>query len=458
MGKVGQALKEILDLHNISQNRLAIALGIDRPIVFRWFHEKIDPTGETIHQITTALQTLNPDAASSFVNFYLGNFTQNGFSDISSQSLPESKQVNVSILAQLFNKTTNSYKYLFFLSLLDILKRTKFDVLSPISFVELIVEILANAWFPHTYFKLSFGTQDKITEKLDLLNLTISEPILKFNDPDKQLLRKTIENQTYDDLIAYLVKYVPFRLIRPFYSQETQGLKDVEVNQTILDLTNNNYKSRNALYHFDADLVKDCKGIILSPDWVNYIEENFKIVKGWASWAWLEYMQSRNPTTPNIVNKLFTPQQRGSLFSQTKFWKSVLNHQSLNCIYSNQKLNLNYLSLDHYLPWSFVAHNQLWNLVPVIPEVNSSKSNNLPADQYFYDFVNLHHLALTINYQYLPKQSWNNAIDPYIADLNLSEDDLLDSEKLFKAYESTVKPLIILATKQGFVENWTYYK
>jgi transcriptional regulator with XRE-family HTH domain len=458
MGKAGQALKQTLDLHNISQNRLAIALGVERPIVFRWFHEKIDPTGETIHQITTALQTFDPDAANSFVNFYLGNFTQNSSSGTSPQSLPESKQINVSILVQLFNKTTNSYKYLFFLSLLDILKRRKFDVLSPISFVELIVEILANAWFPHTYFKLSFGTQDKIAEKLDSLNLIISEPILKFNDPHKQLLRKTIENQTYDDLIAYLVKYVPFRLIRPFYSHETRGLKDVEVNQTILNLTNNNHKSRNALYHFDADLIKDCKGIILSQDWANYIEENFEIVKGWASWEWLQYMQSRNPTTPNIVNKLFMPQQRGSLSSQTKFWKFVLDHQSLNCIYSNQKLNPNYLSLDHYLPWSFVAHDQLWNLVPVIPEANSSKSDNLPAAQYFYDFVNLQHLALVTHHECLPKQSWNKAIDHYVADLGLSENDLLDLDRLLKAYESTVKPLITLAAKQGFSENWVYPK
>lgn len=457
MGKAGQALKETLELHNISQNRLAIALGIKRSIVFRWFHEQIDPTGETIHQITTALQNIDSDAASSFINFYLGNYAQNRYSSAPSQTLPKSKCVNVSILSQLFNNTTNSYKYLFFLSLLDILRRRKFNLNETIEFSEIVVEILANAWFPHTYFKLSFGTQDKIAEKLDSLNLIISEPILKFNDPDKQLLRKTIENQTYDDLIAYLVKYVPFRLIRPFYSQETRGLKDVEVNQAILDLVNND-ETIKALYYFDADLVKDCKGIILSPEWASYIEENFEIVKGWASWKWLQYMQSINPTTPNIVNKLFMPQQRGSLSSQTKFWKSVLNYQSLNCIYSHQTLNPDYLSLDHYLPWSFIAHDQLWNLVPVIPEVNSSKSNNLPADQYFQDFVNLHHLALVTNYEYLPRQSWNKAIDPYVADLGLSENDLLDSEKLLNAYESTVKPLITLAAKQGFSENWAYFK
>ncbi len=47
--------------------------------------------------------------------------------------------------------TTNSYKYLFCLSLLDILRRHHFQPTSPIPFFDLIVEMLANAWFPHSY-------------------------------------------------------------------------------------------------------------------------------------------------------------------------------------------------------------------------------------------------------------------------------------------------------------------
>jgi hypothetical protein len=46
------------------------------------------------------------------------------------------------------------------------------------------------------------------------------------------------------------------------------------------------------------------------------------------------------------------------------------------------------------LPWSFVAHDQLWNLTPTSPEVNSSKSDNLPANTYFDRFVDLQHQGL----------------------------------------------------------------
>jgi len=118
--------------------------------------------------------------------------------------LPASEEVNIAALSRLFTDTTNSYKYIFFISILDILNRRKFDVSQPIFFEELIIEMLANAWYPHTYFKLSFGTQDKIVQNLDSLNLDIGEPILKFTDTDKKLLRATIASQNLRDVIRKL--------------------------------------------------------------------------------------------------------------------------------------------------------------------------------------------------------------------------------------------------------------
>ncbi|HEY9751310.1 MAG TPA: hypothetical protein V6C46_00025, partial [Coleofasciculaceae cyanobacterium] len=52
--------------------------------------------------------------------------------------------------------------------------------------------MLANAWFPHSYFKLSFGSQDKIAQQLDALALVVKAPVVQFKDPDKTLLRQAI--------------------------------------------------------------------------------------------------------------------------------------------------------------------------------------------------------------------------------------------------------------------------
>ncbi|MGK7920426.1 MAG: hypothetical protein AB4080_10530 [Trichodesmium sp.] len=54
----------------------------------------------------------------------------------STKMLPVSDKVDISALSRLFANTTNSYKYLFFISLLDILKRRQFEILSPISFAD----------------------------------------------------------------------------------------------------------------------------------------------------------------------------------------------------------------------------------------------------------------------------------------------------------------------------------
>jgi transcriptional regulator with XRE-family HTH domain len=76
MGRAGQALRAILKVHNISQNRLAVELGLQRSVPYRWVHELSDPTGETIVAIVTALKKLNPEAARDFVRLYLGEIVE----------------------------------------------------------------------------------------------------------------------------------------------------------------------------------------------------------------------------------------------------------------------------------------------------------------------------------------------------------------------------------------------
>jgi hypothetical protein len=229
-------------------------------------------------------------------------------------NLPNSDKLNISALSRLFADKTTSYKYLFFISLLDILKQRNFKVLFPISFQEIIVEMLANAWYPHTYFKLSFGTQDKITQKLDSLTIEISETIVKFSDIDKFFLRKSISSQPLNDIIIYFKKYVPFRLLCPFLEQE---LKEENVSRgrgNDLDrampyIAEKYFESRKLLYYFNSNEYSNCQSIMFHPEWAEYIEKNYTIVRGWASWEWLIYMQSKNPNTTNVVNKLFISQQ-----------------------------------------------------------------------------------------------------------------------------------------------------
>ncbi len=76
MGKAGKALKQVLETYSISQNKLALALGVKPYVVFRWFHEQTDPSAETAANIAQALQGIEPAAADEFVRLYLGDYLQ----------------------------------------------------------------------------------------------------------------------------------------------------------------------------------------------------------------------------------------------------------------------------------------------------------------------------------------------------------------------------------------------
>jgi transcriptional regulator with XRE-family HTH domain len=76
VGRAGQALKQVLDIYGISQNKLAVTLGVERGSVYRWVHEIRDPTAETVVQILESLKQLNPDAAQEFVRLYLGKVVE----------------------------------------------------------------------------------------------------------------------------------------------------------------------------------------------------------------------------------------------------------------------------------------------------------------------------------------------------------------------------------------------
>lgn len=76
MGKAGKALRQVLESYSISQNKLAVTMGVKPSVVFRWFHEQTDPSGETIATIAQTLQQLEPEAAKEFVRLYLGEFLE----------------------------------------------------------------------------------------------------------------------------------------------------------------------------------------------------------------------------------------------------------------------------------------------------------------------------------------------------------------------------------------------
>lgn len=72
MGRAGIALKQVLETYDISQNQVAVVMGIGRSNIYRWVHEVRDPGAEMVIQLRDALHKINPAAAEAFIKLYLG--------------------------------------------------------------------------------------------------------------------------------------------------------------------------------------------------------------------------------------------------------------------------------------------------------------------------------------------------------------------------------------------------
>lgn len=379
---------------------------------------------------------------------------------VDSLPLPAADGLNIGALAGLFRHTTNSYKFVFFLALLDLLKRDQFKGNRPYTYAEITLEMLTIAWFAHTFFKLSFGVADKIAEKLDALDIDF-QASTNLLARDRQALRTALQKSDLQDA-GSLMNYVPYRLLRPFLEPHLSGVDKGSgiFERAMPRITHAHFATARPLYRFNSDDYGQCASITFHPDWVAYLETHFPIIQGWAAWHWLGYMQRRNPATPAIASKLFPPAQRASLTAQTRYWRTLLadpDRPELRCIYSGEVLTAEKFALDHYLPWSFVAHDPLWNLIPTPPSVNSAKSNHLPSADYLPGFVALQHQGLRVAHRVLSPSAFGRFTEDYLTDLHLpSWEALLNIEPLAQAYQQNLNPLLTLAANQGFAPNWRY--
>ena len=129
-------------------------------------------------------------------------------------------------------------------------------------------------------------------------------------------------------------------------------------------------------------------------------------------------------------------------------------------IYSGELLSTKGLSIDHFVPWSYVASDELWNLIPTEKSINSSKSNNLPDwDTYFGRLARAEYDA----YLLLEEDDATRRLFEKCAKENLNNEEVRyrlykagQSEQYFtNQLEELMLPIYESARNMGFRE-WKY--
>ena len=354
--------------------------------------------------------------------------------------IPNSDILSTNRLGKIFSNTVATYKYFWFVSIMQI--HAKSD--NPrIDVWDIVIRMVANAWYPIHYFRLSFGNSDSLFDIVIELQRMTQIPIDANADTIINGLKENLANKKIKKLLNILTLNVPYRFLRPWIDTSD----DKEMVRRSQTLENN---CLYALYRNGKDFY-----IMLNQGWNKYLHNHYNILVDFAYWNLTLFLQVRNPNVPAIPNKLIRPEVRNSLTKQHNYWDMVMTIGGpIHCIYTDKELHPMDYELDHFIPWSFVSHDLLWNLIPSDSSINSSKSNNLPdLNIYLPKLAKLQHHSL----QLMIKNNKESKVMEDFISLGYTARELanMDGALFRELYERTFNPINQIALNMGF-EIWKY--
>ena len=370
------------------------------------------------------------------------------------QSLPKSNIVESGYLESMLSNFSTSYKLFWFKGIY----REVLGGHTEITYKHIVARMIAEAWYPVIFFNLSLGVADKLADAVwyihETLHVSREEKVDKIVEyilvSDDKVLNKKIKSFT---------DFVPYRLIRPFYQREidnerqinSKDYSDSKVNSIIEQY--NKVDQNNALYILNRVEQR----VKISSNWVKYLTDNAAVIEGWLNYKLINYIQQRNPSVPAIPFKIFPPVER-DLKEATKYWEIVQMKLHLPDLYTDKSFTSENMSvygnvsIDHFIPWSFDLHDEIWNLYPAFKNINSAKGNKLPdMDKY---------LTLFCEYQYkgflvakedskIKKKTLEQYMNVRKDIFHIGDDDR-GHEAFIHSIRNTIEPLYQIANNQGY--------
>ena len=341
--------------------------------------------------------------------------------------LPQNKHLPIPKLVACFNNTSATYKFYWLLSIIQEVELNRYLIPKR----DLFAAMIANAWYTINYFHISFGKQDKFQKRIENIREIESISI----DAGKQEILNILKTSENKDTLAELKHFnnqVPHWFLSPWFPGDTRS-----------EIYRHSQKFKNLCpYSLQEDFIS------INILWANYFIENAALIKDFCYWNLALYLQDKNPNVPDIPNKLIKPALRNNLTKQRRsFWDVVISELgSVECIYKKRPLTIGDYAIEHFIPYSFVSHDLIWNLIPADKSFNSAKRDKLPSmERYFIPFFNLQKKAVKVIRE---KQPRNKFLEDYLSIFPIFDDPDIDFTPA--KLKERIQPLIIIAANNGF--------
>lgn len=274
-----------------------------------------------------------------------------------------------SIFSGMFsNKVSHdtSYKYGFFKSILDSLYNADDNLL--LTFDQLFYK------FTEIYWNLVLKHHLRQKAKTKDGRETALERILKDSLQRQEIIADVSFEALTDDLKVSICHKVKMKC------------KENVVGALFRD-------SDDTLYSFS----KKSEYIQLNPLVYAFMTKHKKILEKMNYFEWAKYLEKVNEesSTKNLLNNLDSITSRNDLSIYRKIlFEEFEEHE---CFYCGKELKSGEIHVDHFIPWSFIKDDNLWNMVLSCPQCNLKKSDRLTPGIYVENLIQRNEMIIRQN-------------------------------------------------------------
>ena len=297
-------------------------------------------------------------------------------------------RLNIEGFMQMLKDPSFCYKYYWLEALVHLISEGRIDT----DFNEVIDEMISNAWYSVLEFHIHLsgigkdgvvkdGLERAVTKLHDISHLPANASRVEIHNAirehDGEIKREKEQ----------LTNMVPYRALAGFFTQTADVVpwdSAKRITAYILEFN----RSHITLPYVLGDSSRLKKEIHINPVWAEMIQDNTVQILGWIQFEKIKWLQNNNPEVPGLVYKLTPMDEKMRKLNHVRnLWNAVLEIRPVADVFTGKELIKGKYDVDHFIPWSFVMNDELWNLMPMDPGLNSAKSNRLPVwDPFFGRF------------------------------------------------------------------------
>ena len=288
--------------------------------------------------------------------------------------------------SQMMKDPSYCYKFYWLEAIVWLISEGKQDT----TFDEIINEMICNAWYSVREFHIHLSGMRADGEVRDGLERAVLR-LTELSDLPANASKTEIQNaiKEHDAELKkskeQLTNMVPGRALAGFF---VKGEEEVPWNSAprLTEYIRRFDSTLIRLPYTFGDSSKLKKEVHFNSDWMAMIQDNTVNILGWIQYEKVKWLQNNNPEVPGLIYKLAPMDEKmRKLGHVRKLWEGVLDLTPVRDVFTGQPVVPKEYDVDHFIPWSFVMNDELWNLMPMDSSLNSSKSNRLPKWDPFFD-------------------------------------------------------------------------